>query len=60
MERQQDVSVVCLHDVLLERRDDVWRGRNNDVQSVRLHHILNKSQMKHPTTSQWYLTKTSQ
>ena len=56
----QDVSVVRLHDILLERGDDTSRGRNNDVSSVRLHDVLNKSQMKHPTTSHWYVTKTSQ
>ena len=47
-----------LRDVLLERRDDVSRGPNNDVLSVRLHDLSNKSQMKHPTTSQ--LSGTSQ
>ena len=31
MERRKDVSVECLHKVLLEHRDDVSRGRNNDV-----------------------------
>ena len=60
VERRQNVSVVLLHDVLLERRDHVLRGRNNDVPSVRLHNVSNKSQMKHPMTSQWYVTKTSQ
>ena len=30
MEGHQDVSVVHLHDVLLERRDDVSKGHNND------------------------------
>ena len=60
IERCQDVSVVRLHDILLERRDDVSRGRNNDVSLVRLHDASNKSQMKHPTTSHWYVTKTSQ
>ena len=34
MERDQDVSVVLLHDVLLECRDGVSRGRNNDVPPV--------------------------
>ena len=34
MERGQDVSVVPLHDVLLECRDGVSRGRNNDVPPV--------------------------
>ena len=48
VERRQDVSVVRLHKVLL----DVLRGRNNDIPSVRLHDVSNKSQMKHPTTSQ--------
>ena len=54
----EDVSVVRLHDILLERRDDVLRRRNNDLSWVRLHHVSNKSQMKHPMTSQWYVTKT--
>ena len=53
VERRQDVSVVSLHDVLLECHDD-------DVPSVRLHDVSNKSEMKHLTTSQWYVTKASQ
>ena len=60
MERPQHVSVVRLHNILLERCDDASRGHNNEVSSVRLLHVSNKSQMKHPTTSQWYVTKTSQ
>ena len=60
VERRQVASVVRLHDVLLEHRDNVLRGLNNDVPSARLHDVSNKSQMKHPTTSQWYVTKTSQ
>ena len=60
VERRQVASVVRLHEVLLERRDDVLRGRNNAVPSVRLHDISSKSEMKHPMTSQWYITKTSQ
>ena len=60
MERRQDLSVVRLHDILLERRDDVSRGRNNGVPSVRVHDVSNKFQMKHPTTSKWYVTKKSQ
>ena len=60
VELRQDVSVVPLHDVLLERRYDVSRGGLNDVSSVRVHDVSNKAQMKHPTTSQWYVTKTSQ
>ena len=59
VELRQNVSVVVLHDILLERRDNVSRGRNNDVPSVRLLDFSNKSHMKHPTTSQWYVTKTS-
>ena len=59
-ERRQDVSVVRLHNVRLECRDDVSKGRNDNVLSVRLHNVSNKSQMKHPTTSQWYVTKTFQ
>ena len=50
--------MVRLHDVLLDGRDDFLKGRNNDAPSVRLHHVSNKSQMKHSTTSQWYVTKT--
>ena len=59
MERRQDVSVVRLYDVLLERHNDVSKGRNNDAPSLRLHDVSNKSQMKHPTTSQWYVSTTS-
>ena len=51
VERHQDLSVVRIHRVLLERRDEVLRRRKNDVPSVRLHNVSNKSQMKHPTTS---------
>ena len=36
MESRQDVSVLRLHDVLLEQCDDVSIGRNNDVPWVRL------------------------
>ena len=43
MERRQDVSVVRLHNDLLERRDGVSRGRNNNVPSIRLHDVSNKS-----------------
>ena len=60
MERRQDVSVVRLYDVLLERCDDAIKGRNNHILSVRLQDVSEKSQMKHPTTSQCYVTKTSQ
>ena len=59
VEPLEDVSVVRLRDILLECRDDILRGRNNDVPSVRLHDFSNKSQMKHPTTSQWYVSLTS-
>ena len=60
VEHRQDVSVVRFHNILLERLDDVSRGCNNNVWSVRLLDVSIKSQMKHPTTSQWYVTKTSQ
>ena len=60
VERRQDVSVVRLHNVLLVCCDDVSWGRNEDVPYVRLHDVSNKSQMKHPMTSQFYVTKTSQ
>ena len=59
LQRRQDVSMVRLHDVLLKRRDGVLKGRNNDVPLVRLHDVSNKSQMKHPTTSLWYVSTTS-
>ena len=59
VERRQEVSVVRLYDILWESRDDVSRGRNNDVPSMSLLDVLNKSQIKHPTMSQWYFTKTS-
>ena len=58
-ETPNDISVAGLHDALLVCRDDVSWGRNGDVPSVRLHDVSNKSQMKHPMTSQWYVTKTS-
>ena len=60
MERREDVSVVLLHDVSLERRNGVSKGRNSDAASLRLLDVSNKSQMKHPATFQWYITKTSQ
>ena len=60
MERHQNVSVVRVHDVLLERRNNVSSWRNNNVPSVRLHDVSNKRQIKHPITSQWYISKTSQ
>ena len=59
-ETPNDVSVVRLHGIILDCRDDVSRGRNSDVPSVRLLDVPKKSQMKHPTASQWYVTKTSQ
>ena len=43
MESRQDVSVVRLHNILLERCEDVLRERKNDVSSVRLHNVSNKS-----------------
>ena len=49
-ECHQVVSVVRLRDILLERRDNVSRGRNNDVPSVRLLGVSSKSQIKHSTT----------
>ena len=60
LERHQDVSMVRLRYVVLQRRDDVLNGCNNDVPSVRLQEDSSKSQMKHPTMSQWYVIKTSQ
>ena len=43
VERRQDVLVVRLHNVLLERRDDFSREPNNDFPSVCLYDVLNKS-----------------
>ena len=60
VECRQDVSVVFLHDILLECCNNVTRGRNNDVTLVRLHDVSNKSQTKHPKTSQWYVSCNSQ
>ena len=48
MELCQDVSVVRLHDVLLESLHDVLRGLNNDAPSVRLHDI---SVVRHQTAN---------
>ena len=58
VEHRQDVLVVPLHNVLMERRYNVSRGRLNDVPSVRLYIVSIKPQMKHPTTSQWYVSTT--
>ena len=60
MEHSQDVSVVRLHDIFWERCENVSRGRNNDVSSVHLHDVSSKPEMKHPTTSHWYITITFQ
>ena len=43
MERRQDVLVVRLHDVLLERYNDDSKGRNNDAPPLCLHDVSNKS-----------------
>ena len=43
MERRQDVPVVRLHCVWLERPNDVSKGRNNDAPSLRLHDVSDKS-----------------
>ena len=51
VERHQDVSANRLHEVLLELRGDVSRGRNNEVPSVNLDNISNKFQTKHPKAS---------
>ena len=58
MKRRQDVSVVRLHDVLLERCDDASKGCNKDGLLLRLHNVSNRSHMKHQMTPQWYVTKT--
>ena len=39
MECRQDFSVLHLHDVWLEHRQEVSRGRNNEVSSVRLQNV---------------------
>ena len=43
MERRQDVSMVRFYDVLLERHNNVSKGRNNGAPSLRLHDVSNKS-----------------
>ena len=43
LKRRQGFLVVRLHNVSLERCDDVSRGHNNDVPSVRLDDISEKS-----------------
>ena len=53
VERRQDVSVVRLHNILLVCCGDVSWGCNDDVPSVRLHDVSNRSQIKHPMTSQF-------
>ena len=53
MKLRQDISVVRIHDILLECRYVVSKGRNNAVSSVLLHDVSKKAQMKHPTTSHW-------
>ena len=60
VERRQEVSAVCLHDVLLVCCNDISTRCNDDVPSIRLYNVSNRFQMKHPTMSQWYVTKTSQ
>ena len=47
VEHRQDFSVVRLHDILLECCDEVSRGRNNNIPSVHVLDVSNKSQMKH-------------
>lgn len=59
-EHRQKVLVERLQNVMMERCDNVSRVRNNDVPLVRLYNVSNQSQMKYPTTSQWYVRKTSQ
>ena len=41
VERRQDISVVRLHDVFKECRDNVSMVRNNDTPLVRLHGVSN-------------------
>ena len=43
MERRQVISVVRIHNVLLDCHNDVSKGRNNDAPSLRLHDVSNKS-----------------
>ena len=57
--RQQDVVTTSLCTSQWRRRY-VSNETPNDFSVVRLHDVSNKSQMKHPMTSQWYVTKTSQ
>ena len=41
-------------------QDIIKEPRDNYVPLARLHYVSNQSQMKHPTTSRWYVAKTSQ
>ena len=43
MERRQNVSVIRLHDLLLEHCDDVSRGCNNDFSSACLKQVSNET-----------------
>ena len=43
MKRRQDISMVRFYDVLLERHNDVSKGRNNNAPSLRLHDVSYKS-----------------
>ena len=62
MERRQGVSVAHIHDVLLERRNEVSTTRSQDVTTTSHQYVSRTSQtrtqMKHPTTSQWYVSTT--
>ena len=60
VKRRQVVSVVRLQDVIKERRDNVSRVCNSDIPLARLHDVSDQSQMKHPTTSWWYIAKACQ
>ena len=66
--RNDDVSSVRLHDVSNETPNDVSVVRHQNVSVVRIHDVpLERhydvswnSQMKHPITSLWYVSTTSQ
>ena len=74
VEHRLNISMVLLHDILLEYCDDVSKGRNNDVVHhqdvsvvsiyniplVRLYDVFFKSQIKYSTTSLWYVSTTPQ
>ena len=57
VERIVDVSIICLHNVLLECHHNVSRERNIDITLVSLQDVSSKSRMKHQITSQFSVVR---